>query len=215
MTTLGNLWNDALKDAPWASKVAPAPGELCLVQALVNTVDLRRGSDELTTPRALADWLERWGFPIDDGEIGQTELERTRAVRGGLGALIGGNAREEVDPAAVERLNRSASSPMLRVRYAPGAEPRLEVAVDGFEAVMGHLGRIVVGASEAGVWSRLKVCAGENCGLTFYDTSPNAKRKWCSMRRCGNRVKARTFRRRHDTRLFKPAVRRRGRRSRG
>ncbi len=214
MKSVRSQWNDAVGDAPWASVLAPAPGELCIVQALVNTVDHRRRTDELRTPRALADWLQRWRLWGDSAELGDAELERALAVREGLRTLVAGNARQKVDAAALERLDQAMAKPTIRVRFAAGT-PQLEVAVGGFEGALGHLGRIVARANQEGVWRRLKVCRGEVCGWAFYDSSPNAKRKWCSMQRCGNRVKARTFRQRHDTHLRKPAVQRRGRRAQG
>ncbi|MEV6928289.1 CGNR zinc finger domain-containing protein [Dactylosporangium sp. NPDC051485] len=37
---------------------------------------------------------------------------------------------------------------------------------------------------------RLRHCANPDCVLHFYDTSPKANRRWCSMAGCGNRAKA-------------------------
>jgi predicted RNA-binding Zn ribbon-like protein len=37
----------------------------------------------------------------------------------------------------------------------------------------------------------LRVCAAGDCGIRFADRSPARNRQWCSMRRCGNRTKAR------------------------
>lgn len=44
--------------------------------------------------------------------------------------------------------------------------------------------------------ARLRRCPGAECGWVFLDTSRNRSRQWCSMRVCGNRAKARNFRRR-------------------
>lgn len=38
--------------------------------------------------------------------------------------------------------------------------------------------------------SRIRRCAHPSCVLHFYDTSPKANRRWCSMAGCGNRAKA-------------------------
>ena len=38
---------------------------------------------------------------------------------------------------------------------------------------------------------RLKVCSDDNCGWLFVDMSKNKSRRWCSMKDCGNRAKAR------------------------
>ena len=44
---------------------------------------------------------------------------------------------------------------------------------------------------------RLKACRQETCGWVFYDGSRNRSSSWCSMRVCGGRAKASSYRRRH------------------
>ena len=39
--------------------------------------------------------------------------------------------------------------------------------------------------------ARVKSCPGHRCGWLFLDDSPTSRRKWCSMKTCGNRQKAR------------------------
>lgn len=41
--------------------------------------------------------------------------------------------------------------------------------------------------------NRLKKCANPNCSHLFYDSSKNNTRSWCSMKSCGNLMKARAF----------------------
>lgn len=41
--------------------------------------------------------------------------------------------------------------------------------------------------------SRLKKCSNPNCSHLFYDSSRNNTRNWCSMKSCGNIMKAREF----------------------
>jgi len=45
----------------------------------------------------------------------------------------------------------------------------------------------------SGKLNTLHECGGPGCGLLFLDTSPNHMRRWCSMKPCGNRYKARVF----------------------
>jgi len=45
---------------------------------------------------------------------------------------------------------------------------------------------------------RIRRCAGVDCTLVFADTSRPGQRRWCSMRRCGDRAKARGFRQRKE-----------------
>jgi predicted RNA-binding Zn ribbon-like protein len=42
--------------------------------------------------------------------------------------------------------------------------------------------------------SRVRICAADGCDARFYDRSPAARRRWCSMARCGNQAKARRYR---------------------
>ena len=44
--------------------------------------------------------------------------------------------------------------------------------------------------------ARVRICGSDTCSARFYDRSPAARRRWCSMARCGNQNKARRFRER-------------------
>jgi predicted RNA-binding Zn ribbon-like protein len=44
--------------------------------------------------------------------------------------------------------------------------------------------------------SQIRSCAAETCRWLFLDTSKNHTRRWCNMKICGNRMKARRFHRR-------------------
>jgi predicted RNA-binding Zn ribbon-like protein len=39
----------------------------------------------------------------------------------------------------------------------------------------------------------VRMCAAPDCGWLFLDTTPNCRRRWCDMRVCGNRAKARAY----------------------
>ncbi|MGQ0815472.1 MAG: CGNR zinc finger domain-containing protein [Gemmatimonadota bacterium] len=47
--------------------------------------------------------------------------------------------------------------------------------------------------------ARVKECATDNCNWLFLDTSKNKSRRWCDMKDCGNRAKARRHYHRHRT----------------
>ena len=40
---------------------------------------------------------------------------------------------------------------------------------------------------------RLRLCANPDCGWVFLDQSRKGNRRWCSMRECGSRAKARAY----------------------
>lgn len=45
----------------------------------------------------------------------------------------------------------------------------------------------------SGAAARLRCCANDACRWLFLDTSKNHTRRWCDMKVCGNRMKARRF----------------------
>ena len=47
---------------------------------------------------------------------------------------------------------------------------------------------------------RVKKCADPQCGWLFLDVSRNKSRRWCNMKDCGNRAKARRFYKRKKSR---------------
>lgn len=150
-------------------KAAPAP--LRDVQQFLNSVDLEHG----------ADWLETW---LAERGLGG-ELERARALREALRALVVANNGVGIDPAALAVLNEAAGRLSLRL----GADTVLHIdAADAIDRVLATAFRAMLDGS----FGRLKAC--RNCRWSFYDYSPNRSATWCSMQLCGNRAKTRAYR---------------------
>jgi predicted RNA-binding Zn ribbon-like protein len=55
---------------------------------------------------------------------------------------------------------------------------------------------------------RLKKCPSANCGWIFLDTTRNRRRRWCDMKVCGNRAKARRYYLRQRSLTRRPRSRR-------
>ena len=67
---------------------------------------------------------------------------------------------------------------------------------DGPEALDSMLGPIVesaVALLTSGPRDRVRTCESDTCRWVFLDTSKNRSRRWCDMKQCGNRAKARRF----------------------
>jgi predicted RNA-binding Zn ribbon-like protein len=173
-----------------------APGKLELVRLFVNTADLEDGTDALAEASALAGWLERHGLArevsANEADVAAAR-ELREAIRGLLLENSGVRAREE--SAAV--LSRTAERARLALRFEAAGEARLEPAASGVDGALGRLVAIAAAAMADGTWSRLKACQADPCGWAFYDHARNRSRRWCSMSVCGNRTKARSYRRRH------------------
>ena len=175
----------------------PAPGDLRLVQALVNSfhnLDTRR--EEFDTPAGLADWLVGRELLDPDEPLTHADLSRVLDVREGLRALLYANNDEPVDAGAVERMNRALRGPGLAVQLDPSSPPDFASARRDLDSALALIATIVAVAQLDGRWSRLKACPGHDCGWAFYDNSRNHASGWCSMQICGQRAKARAYRQR-------------------
>lgn len=185
----------------------PAPGELAVVQAFINSFfDLEGewGADLFATPHGLAAWLATRGLVPAGTRLSGRDLTRALTVREGLRGLAGANneAWEEVAPDALalagradpttslEDLNRAAGGARVAVRLEAGG-PRFTPTGAGLDRALGVLLAITATAMLDGTWYRLKACPGHACGWAFYDHSRNQTSRWCSMSVCGGRAKAR------------------------
>jgi predicted RNA-binding Zn ribbon-like protein len=124
-------------------------------------------------------------------ELAPGDLERARAVRESIRDLLD---RAEPSP-SVEPLRRLASSRSAQVTIAQDGQIELEDPGQG-ELADGlfRLLLIIRRAQEDGTWSRLRVCANDECRWAFYDRSRNQQGHWCDMAVCGNRLKNRELR---------------------
>jgi predicted RNA-binding Zn ribbon-like protein len=184
-------------------------GSPCL--DLVNTVSRRptgRPEDHLRRYSDLVAWAEQSRL-LTAGEAlrlrrdaarrpgpASRALERARSLREALYALFSSVAADRRPPPDALAALNTALGPSL-------AQLRLEPSTRGFTWRFAHsdsLDRIlwpVVRSAAELVTSddvhRVRECAGRSCAWLFLDHSRNHKRRWCDMRVCGNREKARRF----------------------
>src|SRR4029077_15867959 len=169
----------------------PAPGSLALVQKFINSTEMPDGVDELRTPRLAASWL-RDTIEIDL-TVSEKDRERLIATRELLRDLLEAHTGENVDPAVSVRLEKLlGDAPLRPVLTAEGAT--LPVNCRGIDSFLGMISTAIVEATLLGTWPRLKVCRSDSCRWAYFDHSKNGRSCWCSMRSCGSREKARTYR---------------------
>jgi predicted RNA-binding Zn ribbon-like protein len=175
----------------------PAPGDLGLVQAFVNTFwDLDRREEALVDAAALSSWLSERGLIDPRTRLTGVDLARALDVRDGLRALLLANNGAPVDRDATARLNRALARGGLAIQLHAATPPTFSAPGPGLDAALATIGVIVAVAQLEGRWSRLKACRGEHCGWAFYDHSRNQASNWCAMSVCGARAKAREYRKR-------------------
>ncbi len=195
------------------------------LRRLLNTHDLKAGTDALASPRMAAVWLADHGFAHP--RLGSADVDRLVAFRDALRDLIAWRCAEAAEAQVTPRHEASPfelADPVRRnlaelrsqagmtqkaltdVWAWSGPELHLEGPgqwrlTGGRPGVASYLAAAladVVGAMSDGSWIRLKVCAAPGCQAAFIDRSRGARRSWCSMSVCGNRAKQMRFRERHS-----------------
>ena len=70
------------------------------------------------------------------------------------------------------------------------------IGADPCHAALTELARGAIELVAGPELPRIRDCADPSCSLMFIDHSPPGRRRWCSMERCGNRAKTKSYRRR-------------------
>ena len=184
------------------SKQQQAPGDLELVRAFVNTLDIERGTDALATPAELGAWLSDAGLEPDPAgrQPSAAELARAVRVRKALRAILLAHNDASAEPSGAWRaLDAAAARAHLQVRFDPAGDALVVPSAAGVDGSIGRLLAIVHRAvADPESWRRLKACRLHECEWAFYDHTKNRSGTWCNMAVCGNRAKARAYRERRS-----------------
>jgi predicted RNA-binding Zn ribbon-like protein len=174
----------------------PAPMPLLLVQAFVNTWEADRGTDLFLHADSATAWMREAGLIGPDTAVAPSDLERARAIRESIRALLahnsGGPVPSSDDLAPLEDLARShgvrlSVDPTGHLHLGPQSQGRVE------DALLALL-LVVRDAQEMGTWPRLKTCGNPDCRWAFFDRSHSRRGVWCDMASCGNLIKNRNLR---------------------
>lgn len=132
-------------------------------------------------------------------------LDQARELREAINACIEATIAAEPAPAAAVTL-------VDDWLVFAGVRPQLVLGADGAPLLTERaaadsprraLGMVALDAAEmlgsAQQRARIRICASETCSGRFFDRSPAGRRRWCSMRTCGNEAKVRRHRERFKT----------------
>lgn len=130
-------------------------------------------------------------LPTEALAVHERALELRAALRAVFEAVAGGR---DARPAALDRLNAELAGAMSRSQLVPTESGFTWLWADGGRALDSMLWPVARSAADLlteGRLDALRRCEGRGCGFLFLDTSRNRTRRWCDMRICGNRAKAR------------------------
>ena len=154
--------------------------------------------------------LERWADPEDLGRwcveaglletapaVTRDELEAARKLRESIYRLVqAARAEQPLSRPDVDLLNDWAARPSLSPQLKLAGRTQVWRAERPLEAVLASVARDAVDLLSGDLLGRIRECAESSCTVLFIDASRPGKRRWCSMNRCGNRVKKQAFRQR-------------------
>jgi predicted RNA-binding Zn ribbon-like protein len=159
----------------------------------------RRNVETLVTPGDLADWLVQAGLMETPGRVTEKVLLQARELREAIdrcivSAIEGGAAPQDAVTLIDDWLVFAGARPQL-VLGADGAPLLTErAAADSPRRALGMVALDAARMLGTAERDRLRICASETCSGRFFDRSPAGRRRWCSMRTCGNEAKARRHR---------------------
>lgn len=125
----------------------------------------------------------------------EAALAKSTAIRDLLLSIFAGIAnRRPVSAQHLSQLNSAlAQAPgLLHVRKNSNRiETQWTSAADGLEQVLFAVLSSAAQLLGSARLRRIRECASADCTWLFVDESRNRSRRWCEMRACGNRMKAR------------------------
>ena len=147
----------------------------------------------LHTADDLAAWLDG-RFPELLTPAGDRDLVDGRALRDAIArSAMAASRAEAPDAADVDIINLFAATPDIPPALAGGSRQAGRSKARPGQA-LSAMAREAVELFTPEQRERIRLCAADDCGLVFYDESRSNNRRWCSMKRCGNRAKVRTHR---------------------
>lgn len=138
-------------------------------------------------------WLHA-RFDEVDAAATDHDYADARALRSAIAGIATALSRGE-EPAEddVDVLNLFAATGDIPPALAGGRRQAGRSRARPAQA-LSTLAREAVAIFSAEGRDRIRECAAGDCAIVFFDESRSNNRRWCSMRRCGNRAKVRAHR---------------------
>jgi len=190
-------------------------GRLCL--DFCNTISERRGShgEGLESYANLVSWGWQAGFLNSEEATRLTRLslsspteslavwERAMCLREALTSIFCAAVEgRRMRPGALDVLNFELAGAMARSQVVPTEAGYTWLWTErgkALDCVLWPIARSAADLLTEGPLGAIRRCQGRACGCLFVDTSRNRSRRWCDMRVCGNRAKARRHHQRVKT----------------
>lgn len=164
----------------------PAPDNLFLLEAFLNTWSDELGIEDLDSAKSTEAWLKGAGLWSGSKHLTKEQHQKIVAFRNSLRTWI-------LDAGASAPLNHTTSKVTFHAQFMEGGDIRFSPTGDVYQQFVGTLIQLISSSQHNGTWARFKCCELQTCGWAFYDSTRSRTRRWCSMKTCGSRHKAREY----------------------
>jgi predicted RNA-binding Zn ribbon-like protein len=171
----------SITDLLWVANTSHGPGAHWHARPRPGDAD----HDHLRTPAEAVPYLVDHHLSVPDGPPTADQLASLAAIRDAVRSLADGPI--EWRPDALELFSKA--------RFSLTADGRLAAEGEGWDAFLSDL--LIPLVELARTRERLSTCGNPACRLLFLDESRSHSRRWCDDGGCGNRARARAYRRSH------------------
>lgn len=189
------------RTAPDATVLVPAPAEdLCL--SFANTRYWRgsepAATEQLTTPKALGEWLAANAPMPRNGSKGgaglDTLFDDALRLRESIYRIFLGLGEGQAPPARdLDIFNSALKETPQRLGISARGGVYCWIVTAPSSSLGGLLAPVIWSAADLlthAAGRRIRRCANDKCRWVFVDRSKGGTRRWCDMNSCGNRAKA-------------------------
>jgi predicted RNA-binding Zn ribbon-like protein len=173
-------------------------GRLCLDFAQTGDMGWGARYERLTTPAELGRWLTLCPLHVAVTTITAADLAHARGIRTAIWrvaqAHLAGDSPRRTD---VRRLNSEARHSALTRELSRDGRSMRWYRPNVASALATIAQDAVLLFGDAQQRARLRRCENSGCRVVFFDDSRPGGRRWCAPNRCGDRMRAREYRRRH------------------
>ena len=147
--------------------------------------------DKFTSPESLEAWFRESGIVDGDTKCRPADLEQAIVIREAIYSLVHAKiAGTGYDGDALSIVNDAARTPPAIPQLTPNGRQTKATPMEALSTVARHAIEVLSGPDAP----LLKECANHECTRVYIDRSRGARREWCAMDPCGNKMKAAAYR---------------------
>jgi predicted RNA-binding Zn ribbon-like protein len=152
----------------------------------------------LEEPSDLSRWLVEAKVAAQLSSVTLAQLEDAKRLRQAIFETAS-RISEAISPVrkSVAVINEFAALPLAKVQLDFLSWRPMYLADNPIGAGLSAVARDAIDLFTGPQAKLIRACAEPACRMLFVDSSPGARRRWCSMTRCGSRSKGVAFRAKH------------------